>query len=67
MLLDEKPMVNLNIYHNNYNTHITQYLRKQRKSGNEIWSVNKILENDTENEVGRLALVPFSVFQKSFV
>ena len=26
----------------NYNTHITQYLKKKMQSGNEIWSVNKI-------------------------
>ena len=27
---------------NNGNTHIDQYLKKQRESGNEIWSVNRI-------------------------
>ena len=30
---------------NNYNTRITQYIKKLRQSGNEIWSVNKILRN----------------------
>ena len=25
---------------NNYNTHIDEYLKKQRQSNNEIWSVN---------------------------
>ena len=27
---------------NNYNTHITQYLRKERQPGIEIWSGNRI-------------------------
>ena len=27
---------------NNYNTHIVQYLEKQRQSDNEIWSVNRM-------------------------
>ena len=26
---------------NNYNTEITQYFKKLRQSGNDIWSVNK--------------------------
>ena len=41
-------MVNFKIYDtvnwitNNYNTHIAQYLKKERQSRNEIWSVNRI-------------------------
>ena len=41
-------MVNFKIYDitgwitNNYNKHITQYLKKKRQSGNDIWSVIKI-------------------------
>ena len=32
---------------NNYNTHIAQYLKRYSDSGNELWSVNRILqEND---------------------
>ena len=27
---------------NNRNTHIAQYLKKQRQSDNEIWSANRI-------------------------
>ena len=27
---------------NNYNTHIAQYLKKQKQQDNEIWSVNII-------------------------
>ena len=27
---------------NNCNTHIAQYLKKYNKSGNEIWSVNRL-------------------------
>ena len=30
------------IHHGLLNTHITQYLKKQRQLGNEIWSVNKV-------------------------
>lgn len=26
---------------NNYNTHVSQYIKKERQSRNEIWSVNK--------------------------
>ena len=39
-------MVNFRIYDitdwtmNNGNTHIVQYFKKKRQSGNEIWSVN---------------------------
>ena len=41
-------MVNFKIYDvtdwttNNWNTHIAQYLKKQRQTDNEIWSVNRI-------------------------
>ena len=45
----------------NYNTHITQYLKKKMQSGNEIWSVNKIqrekyfvFKYHAENEKERL-------------
>ena len=31
-----------NLLKNNNNTHIDQYLKKERQSANEIWSVNKI-------------------------
>ena len=47
-LLYKKVMVNFKIYDianwitNNYNTHIAQYLKKERQSRNEIWSVNRI-------------------------
>ena len=46
--LDKKAMLNFKIYDvtdwtaNNCNIHITQYLKKERQSGNEIWSVNKM-------------------------
>ena len=46
--LDQKDGVNLNIYdvtaweRNNCKTHIAQYLKKQKQSNNEIWSVNRI-------------------------
>ena len=46
--LDKKAMVDYKVYDvtyrttNNCNTHITQYLKKQRQSCNEVWSVNKI-------------------------
>ena len=46
--LDEKVMVNLKVYDvtdwttNSYNTHIPQYLKKESKSGNEIWSVSEV-------------------------
>ena len=42
---DEKAKVNFRIYEwetNSYNTHIAQYLKKERQSDNEIWSVNRI-------------------------
>ena len=41
-------MVNFNIHDvtdwttNYYNTHIVQYLNKQRQLGNEIWSVYRV-------------------------
>ena len=47
-LFYKKVMVNFKIYDtvnwitNNYNTHIAQYLKKERQSRNEIWSVNRI-------------------------
>ena len=43
-----KDSVNFKIYDvrtcktNNFNTHIAQYLVKERQSDNEIWSVNSI-------------------------
>ena len=43
--LDKKAMVNFKIHDvtvwttNNYNTHIAQYLKKQKHIDNEIWSV----------------------------
>ena len=46
--LDWKDKVNFKIYDvttwltNNYNTHIAQYLAKQRQPGNETWSINRI-------------------------
>ena len=46
--LDWKDQVNFKIYGittwltNNCNTHIYQYLKKERQSGNEIWSVNRV-------------------------
>ena len=46
--LDKKAKVNFRIYGltdwttNGCNTRITQYLKKERQSGNEIWSVEKI-------------------------
>ena len=46
--LDSKDQVNFNIYDvktwetTNHNTHIAQYLKKQRESEYEIWSFNKI-------------------------
>ena len=47
--LDQNSKVNFKFYDvtvwltNNSNTHIAQYLEKQRQSDNEIWSVNRIL------------------------
>ena len=44
---DKTDQVNFKIYDlttwvkHNCNTHIDQYLKKQRQSGNEIWSVNR--------------------------
>ena len=44
--LDQKGKVNFKIYDvtvwlsNNCNTHIDQYLKKKRQSGNKIWSAN---------------------------
>ena len=46
--LDKNAKVNLKICEvtnweaNNYNTHIVQYLKKERELDNEIWSVNRI-------------------------
>ena len=46
--LDKKVKLNSKIYDisdwtaNNYNTHIAQYLKKQRQSDNQIWSDNRI-------------------------
>ena len=46
--LDKKAMANFKIYDvadwttDNYNTHVTQYLKTQRQSGNAIWSVSKV-------------------------
>ena len=46
--LEWKDKVNLKFYdiedwlNNNCNIHTTQYIEKQRKSDNEIWSVNRI-------------------------
>ena len=46
--LDKEDKVNFKIYEvltfltNNCNTHINQYLKNVRQSGNEIWSVNRI-------------------------
>ena len=46
--LDNKAKVNFEIYDvadwqtNNYTTHIAQYLKKWRQSGNEIWLDNRI-------------------------
>ena len=46
--LHKKTMINFKIYGltdwktNIYNVHITQYLKKQRLTDNEIWSVNRI-------------------------
>ena len=45
-----KDKVNFEIYDvtawltKNYNTHIAQYLNNQRQPDNEIWSVNRILQ-----------------------
>ena len=44
--LDQKDKVNFKIFDvttcltNNCNTHINQYLKNKRQSGNEIWSVS---------------------------
>ena len=58
-------MVNFKIYDvttwltNNCNTHIAQYLTKERQSDNEIWSVNRTsreifrFKNHIENEAER--------------
>ena len=46
--LDEKAKVNHQIFdittwrRSNNNTHIGHYLKKERQSDNEIWSVNRI-------------------------
>ena len=46
--LDKKAKLNFKIYDvtnlktNNYNAHIVKYLKKERQSNNEIWSVNRI-------------------------
>ena len=46
--LDQKDKVNFKIFDvttcltNNCNTHINQYLKNKRQSGNEIWSVSCI-------------------------
>ena len=46
--LDKKDKVNFKFHDvtawliNNCNTHIVQYLNKQRQSNNEIWSVNRM-------------------------
>ena len=75
--LDRKSMVNFRIYDatdwttNNYNTHITQYLDKQRhamKFGQLIkYSVDIFLfKNHAENEVGRLVQDLF-LFYKCFI
>ena len=45
--LEKKNKVNFKFYDvttwltNNFNTHITQYLKKQRESDNEIWAVDR--------------------------
>ena len=45
--LDKKAKVNFKVSDgtnwitNNYNTNIARYLKKQKQSDNEIWSVNK--------------------------
>ena len=47
-LLDEKAKVNFKIFDitswetNNYNIHNAEYLKTQRESENEIWSVKRI-------------------------
>ena len=39
---------------NTYNTHIVQYLTKERQPDNEIWSDNIFFKNHAENKAERL-------------
>ena len=56
---------------NNYNTHITQYFKKKKQSGNEIWLTERKLckksfffKNNPENETERLVPDFFLFFKK---
>ena len=73
--LDKKAKVNLKIYGvtnwntNNYKIHIVRYLKKQRQSDNETWSINQLIEyiaceifflkNYAQNLVEKLLPDPF--------
>ena len=72
--LDEKDKLNFKIYDvttwltNNYNSHIAQYLTKERQPDNEIWSVNTeifFFKNHPKNVVGRRAPHLFLTFKKA--
>ena len=55
---------------NNCNTHIAQYLTKERQPDNETWSIIKIyitreiffFKNYTENEAGETSSRPLFIF-----